>query len=170
MRIYEMHNKDSMIRKATLVLPPVVIDVIEEARTPDDLIPVALQLRDRHRKLREWLKAIQIAVDSEDARTIASYKKTLEAVARDIGREIGKEKERAPRISLEIGFGLPSISVELPTIDGIRKRFGMRAILSQQVFSARGEASLKKLLSMFGEKRTRLSVSVHEYLRVRGNR
>lgn len=170
MRIYEMRNEGSVVRQAILVLPPVVIDVIEEARTADQLIPVALQMRDRHRKLREWLKTIQIAVDSEDAKTIASYRKTLEAVARDIGREIGKDEETAPRISLEIGFGLPSISFDLTTIDGIRKRFGMRAILSQQVFSARGEASLKKLLNMFGEKRTRLSVSVHEYLRVHGGR
>ena len=133
------------------VFRPIVIDVIEEAKSPDQLIAVALEMRDRHIKLRNWLKEIQMAVDSEDTKKIVGYKKILEAIDKDIGREVGKGE--GAKIALEIGFGFPAIKIEAPIFGGILKKFGMRAILTQQIFSARGETSLNRLLGMFGEKK-----------------
>ncbi len=161
-RLYETQTKDIVRRQASLVLPPVAVDVINESNSVHELIPVALQLRDKYKNLREWLGEIQNAVDTEDAKQVAKYKKTLDAVAKDIHRAVSADE--AGKVSLKIGIGWPSIDIPLPTFQGVLSRFGIRAILSQQIFSPRGESGLKKLLQMFGEKNTRIGLSVHEYL------
>jgi hypothetical protein len=161
-RLYETRTKDMIRRQALLVLPPIAVDVINESNAIHQLIPVALQHRDKYRKLREWLGEVQSAVDTEDAKRIAKNKRTLDAVAKDIQRT--QSASDAGGVSLKITVGWPSLNISLPTFHGVLRRFGMRATLGQQIFSPRGDAALRKLMSMFGEGESQTGLKVREYL------
>ncbi len=165
LRIFQVKNQSAIKETAMIVLPPIVIDIIEESRDVKDLIPVAYQLRDKYAAMREWLKSIQTAVESEDPKKITKYKKTLDAVSKDIDQAVGSTN--TGQISLNIGFGFPSLSISMGTVDGVMKNFGMRATLNNQIFTTRGEKSIKKLLRMFDEESSSLGFTVQEYLRVK---
>jgi hypothetical protein len=162
-RLFTATGTNTTQRQASLVLPPIAVEIINEAATPAQLIPVAVQMRDKHKKLREWLREIQLAVDSEDAAGLARFQKTLNAVAKDIERQVNGDSKRGT-VSLEIGFSLPSISINVGTLQGLFSRFGVRAVLSQQVFAERGEQSLRKLITMFGERDSRVGIAAYQYL------
>lgn len=164
LRLFETKAKDGSQRTAMLVLPPVAIEIIEESRDTDQLIQIAYQLREKYAKVREWMKSIQIAMDTEDSKGMAKYKKTLSAVSKDLDRAMGNTD--VGKISLKIGIGQPSVSIVLGTLDDVVKKFGMRAMLNSQIFSPQGEKSIKKLLCMFDEDISCLGLSVQEYLRV----
>ena len=102
LQLYETATQDSVGRVASITLPPVAIDVIEEATDINQLIPVAYQLRDKYSKIREWLKVVQEAVDCEDPKGVAKYKKTLNAVSKDLDRALGKSD--TGKVSLQIGI------------------------------------------------------------------
>lgn len=164
LRLFETKAKHGTQKTAVLILPPVVIEIIEESKDIHDLIRVAYQLRDKYAKMREWMKSIQMAIDAEDTKQIAKYKKTLHAVSKDLNRAMGDTD--TGKITLKIGLGWPSISTPIGTLDDVMKRFGMRAMLNNQIFSAQGEKSVKKLLRMFDEETTSLGLAAQEYLRV----
>ncbi len=162
LRLFETKGKDGSQRIATLVLPLVAIEIIEESNHIHQLIPLAYQFRDKYAKMREWMKSVQIAMDNEDPKGIANYKKTLSAVSKDLDHAMKNEK--TGKVSLKIGVGWPSISIPLVTLGDVYKRFGVRAMLNNQIFSRQGEKSLKKLLRLFGEEKSSLGMEVKEYL------
>lgn len=152
LRIFETHKEGAIQRQATLILPPVVIDIIEEATDPKQLLSTALQVREKYSKLREWLRTIESAMESEDPKAISKYQRTLELVAKDVSRAVGPSD--IGQVSARIGFDYPSVNINLGTFDGVLKRFGTRAMLNKIVFAKQGEKSLGKLLRMFGESRS----------------
>jgi hypothetical protein len=163
LRLFETKVKDGSQRTATLVLPPVAIEIIEESKDIDQLITNAYQLRDKYAKVREWMKSIQNAMDNEDPKGIAKYKQTLNAVSKDLDRAMGNTE--TGKVSLKIGIGWPSISIALGTLDDVVKKFGIRAMLNNQIFSPQGEKSINKLLRMFDEEKTSVGLTAQEYLR-----
>jgi hypothetical protein len=165
LQLFSVERDGGCDRHASLIMPPIAVQIINEARTADQLLSIAVQMRDKHKNLREWLKEVQGALDAEDAKAIAAYTKTLDTVARDIHRKVSAESE-VGKVSLKLGFSMPAINIQLPSLQGVLSRFGTRALLSQQVFERRGEKSLNKLLSMFGEVNSRIAIEVREYLRV----
>ena len=167
LRIFESRARDGSQKTATLILPPVAMEIIEEAQDVQQLIPVAYQLRDKYAKMREWMNSVQMAIDSEDPKALGKYKKLLSAVSKDIDRAIGDAD--AGQVSLSIGTGWPSVSISLGTIGNVRKRFGMRATLNNQIYSAQGEKTVKRLLRMFGEERSSVGLKAQDYLRTRGS-
>lgn len=163
LRIFETRNNGGTQRQAILVLPPILIDVIEEASDVNDLLLTAIQLREKYRLLREWLRTVESAIEAEDAKKVAKYQRTLNALTKDVDRSMALSE--GGKISTRIGFGYPSLSITLGTFEGVLKRFGVRAMLNKLVFTARGEKSLNKLLRMFGEsKSSALGLSVLRYL------
>lgn len=162
MRLYEYNFGDIFKRQAHLTLPPIGIEVIEESNSVEDLIPVAVSFRDKYKQLREWLREVQLAVDEENSKKFAKYKRTLDLVSKDINREVSGYSWGAT--SLNIGFGLPSISISVPIIDNISKRFGIRSVLNKQVFYKSGEKSIEKILKMFGQNTPKYSMQVRDYL------
>jgi len=163
LRLYEAKVTKGLQRTATLVLPPIAIEIIEASADIDDLVTVAYQLRDKYVGMREWMRSIQTAMECENPKEIAKYKKTLDAVSKDLGRAMGKND--TGKITLKIGLGWPSISISVGTLDEVMKKFGMRATLNNQIFTGQGERSVKKLLRMFEEEKSRVGLSVQQYLR-----
>lgn len=168
LRLFDIRAKQGLQRTAMLILPPIAIEVIHEANDISQLLPIAYQLRDKYAKVREWMKSIQIAMDSDDPKGVIKYKKTLDAVSRDLDRAI--KNTDSGNTSLKVGIGWPSVSFSVGTFDNIAKCFGMRAMLSNQVFSPKGEKSMKKLLRMFDEEKSSIGLSVQEYLRFNGSK
>lgn len=167
LRLYETKSNDGSQRTAALVLPPVAIEIIEESRDINQLIPIAYQLRDKYAKMREWMESIQTAMDTEDSKEIAKYKKTLHAVSKDLNRAMGDTD--IGKVNLKIGWGWPSISISVGTLNDVMKKFGMRAMLNNQIFTGHGEKSIKKLLRMFGEEKSGIGLSAQAYLRTESN-
>lgn len=167
LRLFDIKRVNGIQRTVALVLPPIAIEVIEESKDIDELVSVACQLREKYAPLREWMKSVQEVMESEDPKGIAKYKKTLNTVSNDLNRAMGSTNTGS--ISLKIGLGLPSVSIPV-TLDGVMKKFGMRTILNNQIFTPHGENSVKKLLRMFEEEKSRVGLSVLEYLRLNRQR
>lgn len=161
LRVFE--SVDNKSRQALMILPAMVIDVIEEANTTADLIPVAIQIREKYVSLRGWIRTVEDAVEAEDTKAIAKFKKTLANVEKDVSREMGISK--GGEVSLKISIKFLGLSVPIGTLDGVMKKFGIRAILNKCIFSERGEKSLGKLFEMFDvPKQSGLALAVRQYL------
>jgi len=67
---------------ASFNLPPIIIELIRESNSAEDLIRNAVQMRDDFEGLRNWLKEYQLAIDDEDPRNLISKKKLLDSRAK----------------------------------------------------------------------------------------
>lgn len=164
LRLFAGRAPNGTWTQAQLVLPPVAVDVIEASNSISDLVSTAIQLRDRYKPVREWLLEIQSGVDDGDPKSEAKFKRTLNAISKDLSHEI--EHNDGGDISLDIGLGVPSLSIPIAA-GKVGKRFGIRATLNKQVYSTRGEKSLLKLLKMFQSPNSKLGREVRTYLQQR---
>lgn len=167
LRIFQVRSGFGTARRATLVLPPIAVEIIDEAREPFELIGIAYQKRDKYRNIREWLKEIQLGLDTDQASPATKFKKTLGAISRDLDSTLGA-REDLP-VSVELTYGYPSVSVDIPVMSGMRKRFGVSAVLNRMLLADRGSKALKRLLRLFGEQGHAMELAVGSYLgRVKG--
>ena len=150
-KLFQSQSIGRNARYATFNLPPIAIEVIAESREPEQLIPVAVQLRDKYQELRAWIGEYQKALDSENPKIIKKYVGLLQSIANEIDSKYSSRNDDA--LKLFLGTSWLNISTPVPTIiNKVRNRFGVRAMLSGFVFYNQGEKSLKKLLALFGER------------------
>ena len=150
---------------AQFSLPPISVQIIEEASCIDDLIPIALQMRDKHQNLREWLGEYQIAIDEEDERKQLKFEKKLASVARALETSYGATKSGSTGVSLSAGwfrFDLPS-----SLADRAMNSFGIRAILTNLLLTSRGHHALSKLLKFLDAEHTALGRDIDRACRAR---
>jgi hypothetical protein len=162
-KLFQSLNPDRKATYASFNLPPIAIEIIGDSREPKQLITVAAQLRDKYKTLRAWLGEYQQILNSEDPQGIRKYIRLLESIGYDIDSKYPSKNEDAIKLSL----GTNWINVNVPVrsiITEVKNKFGIRAMLSNLVFSMQGDESLKKLLAMFGLKNSKLSLVVHEDL------
>ncbi len=141
-------------------LPPIPVQVIEEADSIHDLIPIAVRLRDQNVELREWLAGFQRAIDRENESKQMTYERTLADIARGVASKYRDDKSGSMGVSINVGF----LKFEVPRklSDFVRGSVGVRATVSSLLLSPRGENALEKLLSMLGEGRSQLGRDVFE--------
>lgn len=132
-----------------LVLPPVPVQVIEEATTIDDLIPIACNVRDKHVGLRSWLAEYQAALEEEDERKQLKFEKTLSKLGKSMEVKYGADK--AGSLGISLSAAIFKVDVPRQLVDGVLNSFGIRATLSDLVLAPRGQKALSKLLAMLGE-------------------
>jgi hypothetical protein len=132
-----------------VVLPPIPVHVIEESSSLHDLIPTAVQMRDQHTHLREWLAEYQRAIDEEDERKQIKFEQTLVKAGRSLQTLYGAEKDGFIGLSLNAAF--VKVDAQRSLVDGLASRFGMRSTLSKLMLAPRGQKALVKLLSMLGD-------------------
>ena len=135
---------------ARFQLPPVVVQIIEEASDLKDLPRIALQLRGEYAALRAWLGAFQAALDAEDVAGILSKKKVLESVARNIDSKISL----TPVGDTTVQFGFSWLKVTAKggsPLNSLRNCFGVRSQLDRLALAPPGRKSLKKFLKFLGE-------------------
>ena len=164
LRLYEGQSGNGTVRQSAIALPNVAIDVINEAASVEQLVPVAMQLREKYRKMREWLKTVQEAMDTDDPKALLKFRRILAAVERDVDRALGKGQDQS--VSITLGVSGFDVNFEVLTLDNVLKKFGIRAMLNNQIFHSRGNIALTKLMKMFGEGKTSSGLRCLEYLRI----
>lgn len=162
-KLFQKLSIDRSATYGTFNLPPVAIEIIGESGNPGQLITIAVQLREKYKTLRYWLGEYQKALDSESTQKIKKYVSLLESIARDIDSNYPNKSEDSVRLSLGTSWLNLNTSVS-NVIENVQNKFGVRAMLSHIISAERGEKSLKKLLNMFGEKNTKLSMAVYQHL------
>lgn len=150
---------------ASFNLPPIAVQVIEQAKSVDDLLLSAIALRDKYAKLREWLSAYQRALETEDEKKLLYNDKLLKTVAKSIEASYGAADTDATNVSLSVGFF--SISIPVPSLDFATNRFGIRSALTDLVVQSQGENALRKLMKIFGEDKSGFGRDLCDQLRRR---
>jgi hypothetical protein len=134
-----------------LTLPPILVAIINDARTRDDLVPVALQLRNEFRDLRRWIALFNQALRDPAANVdrILEYQHTLQKVA---------EAASLP--------GVHRYHVVSQTIDNMPGPHRQAGLIMERLIQAKpGVELIDKLIGLFEIRRTSLATRVKEHLR-----
>jgi hypothetical protein len=131
------------------LLPPIAVEIIEEASTIDDLVRLSIEMRDKYIRLREWLAEYQVAIDEEDERRQLKFENSLAKVAKAVEAKYKPDKSGSVGIQISVGF----FKFDIPRgpVERIQNSFGVRATLSNLILESRGQKALSKLLVMLGE-------------------
>jgi hypothetical protein len=110
-KLFDRITAGQKTRAVTLNLPSLALEVIAESKDREQLIPTALQLREKYRHLREWIGEYQQALDAkpEDA---AKRMAILEAAASDVERLF--TGSWWTKLSINLGMSLTDLIPALP--------------------------------------------------------
>lgn len=146
----KIYGNDSLY-SAYVNIPALPIRVIQESNYPEQIISIALQMREDFQDLRTWLKMFQNAMSTDDTEALLSYRKQLDSVSSYIEKKIGNGSAADP-VTMEAGMGIFKIATQGNPIENIKNQFGVRATLNKLVFGGAGRMEIKKYVKMFGEK------------------
>ncbi len=141
--------EDTATRLLRLVVPPLLVEIIENASTPEDLVLAALQLREEYRPLRQWLAQFQRALDTGNREYVLECESMLAGVKKTCETFGSQRHEVASRtIHTEAGLHRPA------------------AIILERLARTRaGDAAIDRLLDMFDISGTVLETPVLTHLR-----
>ena len=167
-KFFERAAPGSTARFASLSVPPVALEVVAEARDAAHLIPVAVQLRDKYRKMRGWIAEYQRALEAGPA-DAAKYKGLLEAAASDLAASFKPSWWSDLAVSLNFGLSVPKVSKSVP-IESTLHRFmpwTIRSALIRLIKRSWDEKTLDKLFSILGADDPRMRTQILGHLRGR---
>ena len=136
-------------------LPPLAVQVIEEADCLEQLVPTAISLRERHSELRSWLARYQAAIDEEDESKQMKHERLLHDLSKSLQNRYGADGGGSTGISISAAF--IQIPVPKAIVDRVVNSFGVRSTLSKLVLAPRGRKAMEKLFAMLGENNSSLS-------------
>lgn len=148
----KIYGNDSLF-SAHINLPALPLRVIQDSNSAEQLISVALQMRDDFSSLREWLKMFQNAIAGDDASKLLAYRKELDSVSQYVTNKIGVGSPNSP-VTMEAGIGIFKISIKGNPIESLKNQFGIRATLNKLIFGSNGKPEIVKYTRMFGERGT----------------
>ena len=166
LKIFQEVRQATTFRAAQFVLSPISVEIIESASSPEDLIPVALQMRRQHSKFREQMTKYQKALDDENPKALLKHRRIFDSVSSALS-SFDTVKSKYGHLNLSVGtnwFVDFNWSKSL-SVDSLLGKFGTQATLKKLILAPKGETSLKKLLTMFDENNTRLGYGVQDYFR-----
>jgi len=155
--------EESEAIQAKFSLPPFISIIIEESNNFDDLFVVALQLRQEYEDLRSWLKKFQEAIDHDDTKEISKHTKTLKSIQKNIEAKYSPDKFGSLDLSFDLLSLSPGIAIPLP-INKIRNKIGVRSTINELILARAGYSSIKKLLKLLGEEKSKLGKIVYDDL------
>ena len=146
-------------QRVSLLLPPIPLLVIREAGALEDLIPIAVELREHYKPLRQWIAKFQVCLDSEDIEGALKRTQVVENLEEQI-MLCSRGIESSSDVFTNLCTGqwknatkqAASIALEAAT----RHVFRARAQLSELALAPAGYASLEKLLAIFGEDKSKI--------------
>jgi hypothetical protein len=143
---------------AHVSIPPLAVRAIEDSESIEQLLPAALNLRDKNVDLRHWIAEYQKAMDEEDERRQLRYEAVLRDIARAIQAQYGARDSGGTGMSISTSF----FTLDLPKslMDSVRNSFGVRSTLCSLVLAPRGVKAIEKLLTMLGEGKSLLGRDV----------
>ena len=135
------------------VVPPLLVQIIEDSRTADDLIPVALQFREKYRDLRRWLGWFQKALTERDQERILECSEAVQAI---------KTVLCGPRAHGSLRHDVASRAIH--SLPGLHRPAAV--ILERLGRTPPGEAAIDRLLELFEIAGTILETPVLTHLRM----
>ena len=134
------------------------IKVIQESNSINDLITVALQLREEYQELRNWLGCYQQALSDGSYREISKYKKILHSISQYVDSKMGVIDPNAPTFSISIS--VLKIARKGQPINTIQNQFGIRSMINKLIVSKSGNTEIKKFLNFFEQRNTTVGLKV----------
>jgi hypothetical protein len=138
----------------SLRLPPVVVQVIEEASTLSEVIPVALELRQSYAELRDWLAEFQRALDFEDVREVLARKKILLSVSDYLDHFSSRQSAGVTSVQISTDLQPKATLDARGLVNRAINRFGVRAQINRLVLIGPGRRAFHKFLHLLGESRS----------------
>ena len=158
----KIYGNDALYSLA-LTIPSLPVRVIQESSSAEQIISVALELRDEFQSFRDWLKDFQNAMGNEDTNTLLDKRKQLDSVSEYINTKLGMKTKASP-ISMKINMGVFKLSVDLGEVTNYaRNQFGVRAMLNKLIFGPSGKQELRKFVKMFDADKTSVGNEVEHY-------
>lgn len=157
----KIYGNDSLY-SSYINLPAIPLRIIQDAQTPEQLISVALQMREDFKDLRTWLKTFQNAMVSDDTNELINYRKELDSIDEYVNQKIGTGARNSP-ITMEAGMGIFKIASSKNPIESVRNQFGVRASINKLIFGSNGKSEIKKYVKMFGEAGTGLGYEIENH-------
>ncbi len=130
-------------------IPAIPIRILQESQSAEQMISIALQMRDDFQALRDWLKMFQNAISEEDTKTMIKYRKELDSVSQYIDKKIGYGTSTNP-VSMEAGVGIFKVAIKGNPLDSLKNQFGIRATLNKLILGSSGREEIRKYVKMFG--------------------
>jgi hypothetical protein len=157
-KLFEKIYSEKEIRIGIIPLPPIIIEVIEESRTIDDIFTIALQLRYKYSKFRKWLTEYQSALNDENTNALIKHKKLLDSIATNISEKIGSAEYSKATVTL--GTSWFSIPLNVDNPKEIRQKYGIRSILNKIILMKKGISTFNNFLKFFGEDKSKFGKEI----------
>lgn len=158
----KIYGNDSLY-SAYLKIPSLPVRVIQESTSADQIISVALEMRNDFKDLREWLKIFQNSITLEDTQELLKKRKELDLVAEHVSTKLGLTDSKSSS-SLEAGIGIFKLSLGMGNpINYLKNQFGVRATLNKLIFGSSGKKELEKYVDMFDAKGTGIGYDIQHY-------
>lgn len=136
-------EKLAVLNIVELKVPLVLGSILTQARSADEILAYALQLRElsEARAFREWSAGLAAAVADGNRKVIARYIRELNGVAHHVNRRLGIAPPESATLSL--GYGPVSVSkaFHLPTFTAVQPRLKAHAWLMQNLYRTVAEHS-----------------------------
>lgn len=143
-----LYGKDTLY-SARIKIPALPIKVIEEANSPQQMISIALQMRDDFKPLRDWLKHFQDAMSNEDTQSLMNHRSELDSISQALHNKI--DNNSSSPLTMEAGIGIFKIAMP-DDADTLKNQFGIRSTLNNLSFGEAARQPIKKYLAMFDER------------------
>lgn len=160
-KISSIQNSNSELYSLTINMPPLPIRVIQESNSVDDLITVALQLRDEFKSLRDWLDHYQKAMSDGSYKDISKFQEIIQSVSLYVDSLMGSHDSNAPTFSA--GISIFKVAIKGHPLNTLQNQFGVRAMINNLILSRSGKPELKKFLKFFGHEKSRVGLQVLEH-------
>lgn len=159
--IASAYRNNDELHTLTINIPPLPISIIQESNKPNDLIRIALQIREEYQELRNWLRYYQQALSDGSYKDILKFQKILKSISSYIDSMAGITDSNAATYTA--GIGVFKIAMKGQPINAIRNQFGIRSMINKLIVGRSGTTELKKLLSFFGHRNTAVGLNVVEH-------
>jgi hypothetical protein len=159
--IYAVALKGEDLFSLQVQLPPLPVKIIQESSTPEELITIALQLRQEYSELRGWLVEYQEALNAGEFSEIKKFQKVLRSISMYVDSLRGVGDSNAP--SFTIGIDFLKAAVRGDPINSLRNHRGVRSMINKLVTARSGSAELGKLLDFYQHRNSETGLKVLEH-------
>ena len=157
----KLYGHDSLCA-SYINIPAIPIRIIQESRTANQMISIALEMRDDFKQLRDWLGKFQNAMSAEDLEKLSKYRRQLDSVSEHIDKKIGYASTKKP-VSMEVGIGIFKITLQGNPMEYAKNQFGIRAALNKLILGGSGKGELRKFVKMFGESGSQIGYEIEQF-------
>lgn len=162
-KLFDRVTAGQKTRAVTLSLPPLGLEVVAESKDRSQLIPTAVQLRDKYRHLREWIREYQLALDTSP-KAAAKKMATLEAAAADIERLFAGSW--LSRLSVSVGMSLSDLVPIIPVGAMIQRHTpgSIRTAVAKIIQRSWDKVALEKLFTLLSTDSPKLRAQALQHL------